>query len=499
MIAWLYASIIVRLVLQWVGPNSDQNFQHGIFVPLFALFVLWQDRKKLEAIPSSPSWAGLPLVALSMLVLVLGVLGADIFLPRVSLLILLAGLIILYQGWTFFRAVLFPWAFLILMIPIPALLINRVTFPLQLVAAKWAAALLELVRVPVLLEGNLLTLARKQLDVAEACSGIRSLLSLVTLAIIYGYLLESRKWARVVLVCAAVPIAVAANSFRVFGTGLLVQHGYENEAEGFYHTVSGLVIFAVALVMLFALHRLISLIWKSGPVASPSVAHVEERPTGEMRTEMGAFRFGIVAVTMLATAIGLQAHSSTEIIPPHQSLSSLPSQIDGWKGTDSSLSKEELDKLGHPEYLLRTYEIASQEQQWFNLYIVYFPSQRAGDTIHSPDHCLPGAGWIPTSREVIRLARPDGSSIPVNRYVVSKLLERQLVLYWFQAHDRVIASEWQAKYYLISDSIHMNRSDGGMVRLMTPMLEGESADAAQARMMKLGLEFLPLLDSYIPL
>jgi len=499
MIAWLYASIIVRLVLQWVGPNSDQNFQHGIFVPLFALFVLWQDRKKLEAIPSSPSWAGLPLVALSMLVLVLGVLGADIFLPRVSLLILLAGLIILYQGWTFFRAVLFPWAFLILMIPIPALLINRVTFPLQLVAAKWAAALLELVRVPVLLEGNLLTLARKQLDVAEACSGIRSLLSLVTLAIIYGYLLESRKWARVVLVCAAVPIAVAANSFRVFGTGLLVQHGYENEAEGFYHTVSGLVIFAVALVMLFALHRLISLIWKSGPVASPSVAHVEERPTGEMRTEMGAFRFGIVAVTMLATAIGLQAHSSTEIIPPHQSLSSLPSQIDGWKGTDSSLSKEELDKLGHPEYLLRTYEIASQEQQWFNLYIVYFPSQRAGDTIHSPDHCLPGAGWIPTSREVIRLARPDGSSIPVNRYVVSKLLERQLVLYWFQAHDRVITSEWQAKYYLISDSIHMNRSDGGMVRLMTPMLEGESADAAQARMMKLGLEFLPLLDSYIPL
>jgi exosortase len=268
LIAWLYASIIVRLVLQWVGPHSDQNFQHGVFVPLFALFVLWQDRIKLEAIPSSSSWAGLPLVALSMLVLVLGVLGADIFLPRVSLLILLAGLIILSRGWTFFRAVLFPWAFLILMIPIPALLINRVTFPLQLAAAKWATALLELVRVPVFLEGNLLTLARKQLDVAEACSGIRSLLSLVVLAIIYGYLLEPRKWVRVVLVCAAVPIAVAANSFRIFGTGLLVQHGYENEAEGFYHTVSGLVIFAVALVMLFALHRVISLIWKIGPVAS---------------------------------------------------------------------------------------------------------------------------------------------------------------------------------------------------------------------------------------
>src|SRR5271165_3026204 len=177
--AWLYASILARLFLQWVGPHSDPNFQHGIFVPLFALFVLWQDRKKLEPIEPAPSWAGLPLVVLSLLVLGLGVMGAELFFSRVSLLILLAGLIILFQGWTFFRAVLFPWAFLILMIPIPALLINRVTFPLQLVAAKWAAALLELVRVPVLMEGNVLTLARKQLDVAEACSGIRSLLSLV--------------------------------------------------------------------------------------------------------------------------------------------------------------------------------------------------------------------------------------------------------------------------------------------------------------------------------
>jgi EpsI family protein len=213
---------------------------------------------------------------------------------------------------------------------------------------------------------------------------------------------------------------------------------------------------------------------------------------------MGAFRFGIVSATMLATAIGLQAHSSTEIIPPHQPLSSLPSQIDGWKGTDNVLDQQTLDILGPGEFLVRTYEDASELQPWINLYIAYFPSQKAGDTIHSPDHCLPGAGWIPTSREVIRLARPDGSSIPVNRYVVSKLLERQLVLYWFQAHGRVLASEWQARYYLISDSIYMNRSDGGMVRLMTPMLDGESPDAAQVRMMKFGSQLLPLLDSYIP-
>src|SRR5208337_997704 len=257
---WLYASILARLVLQCVGPHSDPNFQHGIFVPLFAF---WQDRKKLQPIVSAPSWAGLPLVVLSLLMLGLGVLGAELFFSRVSLLILLAGLIILFQGWTFFRAVLFPWAFLILMIPIPALLINRVTFPLQLLASKLASVLLEIVGVPVLRQGNVIVLASMPLDIAEACSGIRSLLTLVTLAIIYGYLMETRRWVRVVLALCAVPIAVAANSFRIFGTGLLVQYWDPDKAEGFYHALGGWLIFVVALLLLFAVHRAITLIWGS--------------------------------------------------------------------------------------------------------------------------------------------------------------------------------------------------------------------------------------------
>jgi exosortase D (VPLPA-CTERM-specific) len=492
---WLYASILEHLFLQWVGPHSDPNFEHGIFVPLFALYILWQDREKLRSIAPAPSWTGLPLVYLSLLTLVVGELGADIFLPRVSLLILLAGLIIVFQGWRFFRAVLFPWAFLILMIPIPNLLMSQITFPLQLLAARLASALLELVIV-VHREGNVIWTVNGPLDVVEACSGIRSLLSLVTLAIIYGYLLESRKWVRVVLACAAVPIAVATNSFRVFVTGLLVQYGYRDEAEGAPHALTGILIFTLALAMLFAVHRLISVLSKSVP-ARKHEAMVAE-PGRENGAEFSPVRFGIVSVPLLATAIGLQFFFSIEITPKYEPLSSLPSQIEDWKGTDSTLSPEELDILGHPEYIIRDYENASQPQPSINLYIAYFPSQKAGDTIHSPDHCLPGAGWIPTSREVIRLVRPDGSSFPVNRYVVSQAGDRQLVLYWFQAHGRAVASAWNAKYYLVEDSIHMHRSDGGLVRLMTYMTDGETPDAAQARMMKLGSQFLPLLDRHIP-
>jgi exosortase D (VPLPA-CTERM-specific) len=508
LIAWLYASILARLFLQWVGPHSDPNFEHGIFVPLFALFVLWHDRKKLGAIPSSPSWVGLPLVILSLLMLALGVLGAELFFSRISLLILLAGLILIFEGWPFFRAVLFPWAFLILMIPIPNLILQQLTFPLQLLASKLATGLLQQVGVPVLREGNVITLASMPLNVAEACSGIRSLLTLVTLAIIYGYLMETRMWVRVVLVFSAVPIAVAANSFRIFGTGLLVQYWDPDKAEGFYHALGGWLIFVVALFMLLAVHRVISRIWKNSLVAPRDRAHVlahslannnEERPAGAFRMNSSPLRFAMAAGLMLATAIGLQAHSRTEYFPPRAALSSLPSQIDGWTGTDDTLDQATLDILGPGEFLLRNYENTSQPQSpWINLWIAYFATQKAGDTIHSPQHCLPGAGWVPTSREVVRIMGPDGSSFPANRYVVANAEDRRLVLYWFQAHGREVASEYWAKYYLVSDSIHMNRSDGGLVRLMTPMLEGESPDAAQARLMKMGSQFLPLLDSYIP-
>jgi exosortase len=264
--AWLYGSIFARLVRQWMG---DPNFSHGFFVPAFAVLVLWQTRKEWTHIKPAPSWSGAPILASGLLMLLLGVLGAELFLSRASLLLVIAGLIVLFAGWRLFRAVLFPWAFLLLMIPIPQILLQKVTFPLQILASKVAAGLLPLAGVPVLREGNIIKLASMSLEVAEACSGIRSLLSLLTLAIIYGYLMDNRKGVRVMLALSAVPIAVAANSLRIVGTGLIVQYWDPEKAEGFFHTFSGWLIFVVSLVMLFALHGLISRLWPS-PGAKPA-------------------------------------------------------------------------------------------------------------------------------------------------------------------------------------------------------------------------------------
>jgi len=260
LLIWLYASILGRLFLQWM---KDPNFSHGIFVVLFAALVVWQDRKELAKVPAAPSWSGFPILVGALLALMLGVLGAELFFSRISFLILLAGLIILFQGWPFFRALLFPWAFLILMIPIPQIVLQKLTFPLQLLASKLAAESLPLAGVPVLREGNVIVLPSMPLEVAEACSGIRSLLSLLTLAIIYGYLMDKRRWVRLTLALSSIPIAVAANSFRIVGTGLLVQYWDPEKAEGFFHLFSGWLIFVVSLLMLFALHRIITRIWRS--------------------------------------------------------------------------------------------------------------------------------------------------------------------------------------------------------------------------------------------
>jgi exosortase len=254
---WLYWSTLAHLVGQWW---QDPNFSHGFFVPLFSAFVVWQERSRFARLPLRPSWSGLLVLALGMCVLIVGQMGAELFLSRSSLLLVLAGFAVLFFGWNHFRAAFFPWAMLLLMIPIPSIVFNQITFPLQLLASKVSATVLPLLGVPILREGNVINLPDMALEVAEACSGIRSLMSLVTLAIIYGYLMEKRLWVRWILALASVPIAVAANSCRIIGTGLLVQYWGPEMAEGYFHASWGWIIFVISLVMLYALHGLIGLV-----------------------------------------------------------------------------------------------------------------------------------------------------------------------------------------------------------------------------------------------
>jgi exosortase len=259
LIAILYAPILKQLVMQWW---SDPDYGHGFFVPLISGYVLWHQRARWIKSEVKPSNFGFLVMVGGVILLLGGSLGAELFTSRFSLLVLLAGMILFLAGWKRLRAVSFPLGFLILMIPIPVIFYNQITFPLQLLASRVATSWLELMQVPVLREGNVLILPNYSLEVVEACSGVRSLMSLITLAVAYGYFVESRRWVRYTLPILMVPIAIISNAFRIMGTGALTYHFGPEAAEGFFHEFSGWIIFVVALVLMFVCHLILRQIGK---------------------------------------------------------------------------------------------------------------------------------------------------------------------------------------------------------------------------------------------
>jgi exosortase len=258
----LYARIAVKLVTDWY---ELPDFSHGFLIPFFVLFLLWDQRKTLASVPIRPTWAGIWLVVTGLFVLLTGVFGADLFLSRCSFVLLAAGCIWTLLGGEMLKRTRFMLFVLCLAIPLPTLILNQITFPLQLLASQMASALLPLAGVPVLRDGNVIELPAMQLEVAEACSGIRSLMSLFTVAVIYGYLLERETWRRVVLALASLPIAVAANVVRIFGTGLCVQYWDPDKASGFFHEFSGWLMFLVSLACLYLVHTVMSMILPARP------------------------------------------------------------------------------------------------------------------------------------------------------------------------------------------------------------------------------------------
>jgi len=247
----LYDHIAVKLVRDWLEIS---DYSHGPLIPFFAAFLLWDKREELRRTPVTPSWAGVWLVVLGLFALVVGIFGADLFIQRTSFVLLTAGLIWTLLGKAMLGKLKFVLFVLLLAIPLPAVVFNQITFPLQLRASEYSSALLRLAQVPVLQDGNIIQLPAMQLEVAEACSGIRSLMSLFTVAVIYGYFLERGVWRRVVLALASIPIAVAANVVRIFGTGMCVQYWDPEKAMGFFHEFSGWLMFLVSLGLLYLVH-----------------------------------------------------------------------------------------------------------------------------------------------------------------------------------------------------------------------------------------------------
>lgn len=250
----VYWGVLAGLVEAW---STDDNYSHGFFIVPLAAYFAWERRRAFAAAPVRPAWVGLVVVAGSLLMLAGGLLGAELFLSRVSIVFALAGSLLFLFGWPRLRIVLFPLAFLLLMVPLPALIFNKIAFPLQLVASHVGEYTISSLEIPILREGNVLILANATLEVAEACSGIRSLVSLFTLGIVFGYFVDQRPWVRAVIALSAIPVAILANGLRVASAGVAAHNFGAAGVEGLFHEFSGWVVFIVAFLMMLGLQRLL--------------------------------------------------------------------------------------------------------------------------------------------------------------------------------------------------------------------------------------------------
>lgn len=254
-LAILYSRVAYGLVQDWLNLP---DFSHGFLIPFVSFYFVYEKRKQLFAFSPSGHWVGLPLLIFGILLLLLGNLATEYFTMRFSLLVVMGGIILFLLGKEHFKPLLLPLLFLIFAIPIPSILMDRITFPMQLFASKVAANTLYLIGIPILREGNVMVLANTSLEVAEACSGIRSLISLLALSVVFAYISQRVAWKRVALVLSTFPIAIIANAARVSGTGILAQFYGDKVAQGFFHGFSGWILFGVAFVCLFVVGTFLS-------------------------------------------------------------------------------------------------------------------------------------------------------------------------------------------------------------------------------------------------
>jgi exosortase len=267
--AILYRNVIAKLVFDW---GHDDNYSHGFLIVPIALYFAWERRQLLLSAARKPSGVGLVVLFGSLVTLFAGVLGAELFLTRVSMVGVIAGGVLYVLGWRHLRILTLPIAFLLLMIPIPAIIFNQIAFPLQLQASRFGETALTLWNIPVLREGNVIVLANTTLEVAEACSGIRSLVSLLTLGIIYSYFSDQRQWVRVAVTLSTIPVAILSNGLRVAGIGVAAHYYGGEVATGVLHTFSGWVLFVVAFIFLFAVMRAVQALAPVHPPVRATVA-----------------------------------------------------------------------------------------------------------------------------------------------------------------------------------------------------------------------------------
>ena len=488
---------LLELVRRW---NSQEEYRHGYLIPFIAIWLLWARRQALFASIGRPSWMGPVVIVLAALMHIIGKLSALFILSQLSFIVVLIGFALSFGGYSLLRVAFVPIIFLIFAIPLPYFVDAMLSFHLQIISSQLGVFFIRLLHIPVYLEGNVIDLGNYKLQVVEACSGLRYLYPLMSLGFLAAYLFQAPFWQRALLFASTIPITILMNSLRISLVGVLSNYWGPQDADGLLHMFEGWIIFVgctllliteMALLARFALGRpLLEVFYPPTGFAIPPRSN-----TAQLLTYAPlASCFLIVCATGLATYLVTTRH---EIIPQRKLFAAFPVTLGEWRGQPSSLDAQTEYGLGLTDYILSDY--VRKDGRRVNLYVAYYASQRTGISPHSPSVCIPGNGWSITDLERTYYRSEDSAiALPLNRAIIARRSERLLAYYWYDERGMKIANEYWSKLYLLRDAIFKNRTDGALVRLITPIYPGESEKDAEKRLRAFVQTVVPQLSSFLP-
>jgi EpsI family protein len=554
-LSWLKAAIytctmvlVYYSTLQWLIFNDwmREDYNYCIFIPFIVLFLIWEKRKELIAAPSSISYSGFAPVAMGILFFGIGELSSELFTQYLSLWFVLVGLIWVHMGWKKIKMLVFPLVVALAMFPFPVLINNKLNFQLRLISSKLGVEVLHLFGMLALREGNVIDLGFTKLQVVDACSGLNYTTSLMLLALLLAHWFDDRMWKRIVLFLSSIPLAILFNSFRIATIAVIFRFFGDEVAEGFLHGFSGWIIFICAIPLLLlemaVLRRLPPRGKKDFDLSQSHKEHRDilvdkeeakdshlsqsqgvtedrrqEPEVGDQKSEVivhdlqftkihspFTIRHSLISpvflismTILLLTFVLSHSIEFREKVPARKSFSTFPLHVASWSGQSSEMEAAVIDTLDLNDYTLINYK--DPAGRVVNFYVAYYESQSKGKSIHSPETCLPGSGWEFKEAQTINLPLNDkGSSMLINRTFMEKNWDKQLVYFWFPCRGRTLTNAYQMKLYNFWDALTKHRTDGALVRVITPVYDGEEAKDADERLAGFVSQISPVLSGYLP-
>ncbi|MEM9285797.1 MAG: VPLPA-CTERM-specific exosortase XrtD [Pseudomonadota bacterium] len=481
----------------WYRWGFQQELSHSYFIPAITAWMLWDRRDAIMKSVGRSDMLALPLIAFAVF-MVFALKQLNVFLlEHIGMMAFFVAMPLLIGGMSLLRVTIIPIAYLAFMVPPPFWVITVTSWNFQLWSSQLGVAMIRLFDVPVLLEGNVIELGSITLQVVEACSGLRYLFPFLSLGALAAYFYRGPLWQRLIVVASTIPITIVMNSFRIAITGVLSDRYGSSHTEGFLHFFEGWVVFIFCIVLLLGVIVLMARLSGKKDVLKtlglPFVDPIAPQRAFD-RDWFVKFGGGTAAALLVLGPLVHTVDSSLET-PDRQRYAELPLEFAGWQVQPRPLDVETEKVLAADDYIVM--DLVNPEGEGFNLYTAYLEQQRNGSSWHSPQQCLPGGGWKVVDNAIVQTPE-GGPAYHYNRMVIKKGDSRYLVHYWYQQRGHRIANEFIMKGVLIWDVLTRRRSDGAMIRLMTPVAPDESLSDADNRMQGFHRRIEETMDPYIP-